>query len=485
MNTLLIRNMFLLVTALAVMFLLACGETVAEDSADELAMYTFANCDELAQVFVAGTPGLTRLVVGSVRTNLNNNDVMRCSAKGVFTFTTTTWSYTPTPTIEYRDPILDYLFGTSETSETSERKWSSSTVDKTIYMEYQKVPIKRFDFWTYAEDQYLNENYFPVSKPKPKPTATATPAPSQPPLPNEREYVARGISNTNSKQYAKAIDDFTIAIGIHSVGVSPNHAKWFKNLYSDAYFNRGISYYHLSRINFSLVQLEKALEDWGKVLEINPNHPEVICWIRQLLEEHPELTDAEYLKENYFPVSKLRVMDVLFTPTPCQPPLKTYKQYFDRGVSNNNSKQYIKAIEDFTKAIELNPYRADTYFNRGLVYQGLEQYALGLEQYTNAIEDFTKAIELYPDRADAYFNRGLVYQDLEQYIKAINDYTKAIRLNPYDTATYNNRGYSYYNLGQYEEALKNYAKAIKLDPTNQTALNNRKILLEEHPELKP
>ena len=440
MNTLLIRNMFLLVTALAVMFLLACGETVVEDSADELAMYTFANCDELAQVFVAGTPGLTRLVVGSVRTNLNNNDVMRCSAKGVFTFTTTTWSYTPTPTIEYRDPILDYLFGTSETSETSERKWSSST--ETIYMEYQKVPIQRFDFWTYAEDQYLNENYFPVSKPKP--TATATPAPSQPPLPNEREYVARGISNTNSKQYAKAIDDFTIAIGIHSVGVSPNHAKWFKNLYSDAYFNRGISYYHLSRINFSLVQLEKALEDWGKVLEINPNYPEVMCWIRQLLEEHPELTDAEYLKENYFPVSKLRVMDVLFTPTPCQPPLKTYKQYFDRGVSNNNSKQYIKAIEDFTKAIELNPYRADTYFNRGLVYQGLEQY-----------------------------------------IKAINDYTKAIRLNPYDTATYNNRGYSYYNLGQYEEALKNYAKAIKLDPTNQTALNNRKILLEEHPELKP
>ena len=430
---------------------------------------TITNCDELTKAFFekkikgthgenqfasGSTEGLTGIEVLSVRTNLNNNDVMRCNAKGVFT------------------SLDDY-------------NWLQYTPSKKtrIYMEYQKVPIQRFDFWTYAEDQYLNENYFPVSKPKP--TATATPAPSQPPLPNEREYVARGISNTNSKQYAKAIDDFTIAIGIHPGGVSPNHAKWFKNLYSDAYFNRGISYYHLSRINFSLVQLEKALEDWGKVLEINRNHPEVICWIRQLLEEHPELTDAEYLKENYFPVSKLRVMDVLFTPTPCQPPLKTYKQYFDRGVSNNNSKQYIKAIEDFTKAIELNPYRADTYFNRGLVYQGLEQYALGLEQYTNAIEDFTKAIELYPDRADAYFNRGLVYQGLEQYIKAINDYTKAIRLNPYDTATYNNRGYSYYNLGQYEEALKNYAKAIKLDPTNQTALNNRKILLEEHPELKP
>ena len=76
MSNMRIRNMFLLVTALAVMFLLACGETVAEDSADELAMYTFANCDELAQVFLAGggifpsgtTSGLTRIVVGSIRT---------------------------------------------------------------------------------------------------------------------------------------------------------------------------------------------------------------------------------------------------------------------------------------------------------------------------------------------------------------------------------------------------------------------------------
>ena len=73
----------------------------------------------------------------------------------------------------------------------------------------------------------------------------------------------------------------------------------------------------------------------------------------------------------------------------------------------------------------------------------------------------------------------------QQFSKALDDYTKAIIYNPQSDAAYNNRGYSYYKIGQYEEALKNYAKAIKLDPTNQTALNNRKILLEEHPELKP
>ena len=149
MSNMRIRNMFLLVTALAVMFLLACGQSdeerveplveVTQRIPNELAI---TNCDELAQVFLAGggvypsgtASSLTRLVVGSVRTNLNNNDVMRCSAKGVFTFTTTTWSYTPPSHLQHKQ-----IFGTSE---TLERKRSSSTVDKTIYMEYQKVPIK-------------------------------------------------------------------------------------------------------------------------------------------------------------------------------------------------------------------------------------------------------------------------------------------------------------------------------------------------------
>jgi tetratricopeptide (TPR) repeat protein len=66
-----------------------------------------------------------------------------------------------------------------------------------------------------------------------------------------------------------------------------------------------------------------------------------------------------------------------------------------------------------------------------------------LGQYQKAIDDYTKAIELNSKNAGAYYNRGIAYNDLGQYQKAIDDYTKAIELNPKDAGAYGNRGVAY------------------------------------------
>ena len=68
---------------------------------------------------------------------------------------------------------------------------------------------------------------------------------------------------------------------------------------------------------------------------------------------------------------------------------------------------------------------------------------------------------------------------------AIEDYTKAIELDPDYADAYNNRGYAYYLLEQYGKALNDYDKAIELDPNYEKTIYLRKMLLEEHPELKP
>ena len=41
---------------------------------------------------------------------------------------------------------------------------------------------------------------------------------------------------------------------------------------------------------------------------------------------------------------------------------------------NNDSEQYDKAIDDFTKTKELNPDSAGTYNNRSNAYSNLQQY---------------------------------------------------------------------------------------------------------------
>ncbi|MCX8194741.1 MAG: tetratricopeptide repeat protein [Candidatus Micrarchaeota archaeon] len=62
-----------------------------------------------------------------------------------------------------------------------------------------------------------------------------------------------------------------------------------------------------------------------------------------------------------------------------------------------------------------------SYSNRGVA-----KFSLG--DYIGAIEDFTKAIELNPNYAEAYYNRGLAKVKLKDYDSAFIDILKAKRL---------------------------------------------------------
>jgi tetratricopeptide (TPR) repeat protein len=64
-------------------------------------------------------------------------------------------------------------------------------------------------------------------------------------------------------------------------------------------------------------------------------------------------------------------------------------------------RDYDKAIEYFTKAINLKPDYASFYYRRGEAY-----YKKG--DYDKAIEDFTKAINLEHDNEYSYYG-GAVY----------------------------------------------------------------------------
>jgi len=112
---------------------------------------------------------------------------------------------------------------------------------------------------------------------------------------------------------------------------------------------------------------------------------------------------------------------------------KNFIAYNNQGLEEMERKDYAGAVQNFDKAIEVNPSYIDAYNNRGLVKAELKDYA-------GAIQNFTKAIELNPDYAYAYNNRGLVKMELKDYAGAIQDFNKAIELNSSYTDAYNNRG---------------------------------------------
>ena len=152
---------------------------------------------------------------------------------------------------------------------------------------------------------------------------------------------------------------------------------------------------------------------------------------------------------------------------------------FRRGRSKRALGRYeeaIMAIQDYDKAIELDPNDAAmTFFARG------PRHALG--RYEEAIEDFYKDIdELDPNDAETFFSRNPTLQEaiedlekafeLEEAIKDY-DYDKAIELDPNDAVAFRNRGYSKQSLHQHQEAIKDYDKAIELDPNDAVAFRNR------------
>src|SRR5688572_17450241 len=133
------------------------------------------------------------------------------------------------------------------------------------------------------------------------------------------------------------------------------------------------------------------------------------------------------------------------------------EKHLNQGVINYHTGNLQQAIQDFDRAIELDPNLAVAYGYRGTAYYLLED----LEQ---AKQNYTKAIELDPGFADAYYNRGRIYYESSALNEAIDDFTEAIELKPDDAQVHYYRGYAYFTSKNYEAALNDFERALDIDP---------------------
>jgi tetratricopeptide (TPR) repeat protein len=102
------------------------------------------------------------------------------------------------------------------------------------------------------------------------------------------------------------------------------------------------------------------------------------------------------------------------------------QEWFDRGRFMGEIGNYHKAVEAFSRVIEMTPDSVHAYNNRGVAYSELGNFRL-------AIQDFNRAITLNPGEALFRFNRGIAFGKGEEYDLAIRDFKRVIEMDPQHT----------------------------------------------------
>jgi lipoprotein NlpI len=142
--------------------------------------------------------------------------------------------------------------------------------------------------------------------------------------------------------------------------------------------------------------------------------------------------------------------------------------FYNRGRANHEIRNYDRAIQDYTRTIELDPKYSVAFNSRGNAYHAQKDYG-------RAIHDHDQAIRLNPSYASAFNSLGIAYHAKREYERVIQNYGRAIELHPNYAAAFNNRGNVYRSMRDYERAIQDYDQAIHLNPNYALAMNNRAV----------
>ena len=286
------------------------------------------------------------------------------------------------------------------------------------------------------------------------------------------EWLEKGYAAKDRRDFKKAIEAYSRAIEL-----DPKNAP---------------AYYSRARIS----DRAQATQDYYKLLDIEPNDSGahlLRAWTYKELEK-----DDLALQE--FGKAIERASGIK----------EKAEAYNDRGRYYSAIKQDENlAIQDFSRAIELDPKDGRGHVNRGQSYAALQRNDLAIQDYNKAIEidpknasaysargwllrpdkpelavaDFSRAIELDRNESSFYYlPRAQVYEKLHNYDLAIRDYSKMLELAPDRIFVYNTRASLYAMVGRHDLAVEDYSKTIELKPNRSAYMDRGKYFAkyDEH-----
>jgi len=159
--------------------------------------------------------------------------------------------------------------------------------------------------------------------------------------------------------------------------------------------------------------------------------------------------------------------------------------YYKRGIAHRLRPDYDKAIAEFENLKKSSPRFTAVNTQLQVAYNGRGLELFNKKEYRKALDDVTLAINADPSSPTPYVNRCAIYGfGLKRYSDAINDCSYAIRLSSRSASAFNFRGYAYEMTKDRDAAVADYTKALELDPNNETARAGLNRLQPTKPTMK-
>ena len=210
-------------------------------------------------------------------------------------------------------------------------------------------------------------------------------------------FAGRGEANLILERFKFAISDYKTAIDLGIDDPSDNYgklgyAKFVLNKYASAIkdFNKAINlgtnnesiYLFRGCSNYELKNFQSAIDDFEKVLEINPNNNEEALFHHRGCAKY-ELGHFQDAIDDFDQAIQINPRD--------------YAPFKYRGIAKYHLEEYKGAIKDFDQAIQINPDDSECYELKDLIFQKINIQSNNVEDEDNSSKDLTKTILIVED----------------------------------------------------------------------------------------
>lgn len=125
------------------------------------------------------------------------------------------------------------------------------------------------------------------------------------------------------------------------------------------------------------------------------------------------------------------------------------RQEMSLAVQEYRAGKVKESIDRLNRLVKENPKNVDVLQLRAQVYQNQKEFG-------KAVEDFTKLIEIRPEVSPYYHQRGVCYFNLGKFKESVEDFDTYIEKNPDQEAHHWQRGISHYYAKMYKEGRRQF-----------------------------